>query len=347
MDKKDKKIIAVIPARSGSKRIPDKNIINFRGKPLLAWTIEQAKKVKKIDRVIVSTNSELYGVTAGRYGAEVVFRPDEISKDDSLDLDCFQHLLAILDLQEEYYPDILVHLRPTYPTRNIKDIENALEIFLESNATSLRSITRSEKSVFKKYFVCKDGTIVPCIYSNVEYYNMPRQLLEPDYSHNGCIDIVLSKTVLQDSMSGDHIIPYYMNQSEINDIDTPGDVERISIEQEFGKYSTPRGKTFCFDIDGVICTVNENNAYDKALPIRSGINMINKLHETNHVILFTARGSLSGIDWIYKTKKQLENWKVNYDELRFNKPAADYYIDDKMINLAELKRKVLGYEDYE
>ena len=100
-------------------------------------------------------------------------------------------------------------------------------------------------------------------------------------------------------------------------------------------------RTFCFDIDGVIATIVEDLDYNIAGPIESNILLINHLYEMGHkIILFTARGSKSGIDWTELTEMQLKTWKVQYHELYFGKPAADYYIDDKYIDIEELKKKV-------
>ena len=97
-------------------------------------------------------------------------------------------------------------------------------------------------------------------------------------------------------------------------------------------------KTFCFDIDGVIATITPNLQYALAEPITETITIINKLYEQGHtIVLFTARGSATGIDWTWKTGCQMQEWGVKYHRLLFTKPAADYYIDDKLISVKELK----------
>lgn len=332
-----KKIIAVIPIRSGSKGIIDKNIMDFNGKPLVIWTIEQAKKVKEIDKIIVSTDSDLYAKIVWKYAndIEIIMRPKEISKDDSLDIDCFKHVLK----QLKYYPDILIHLRATYPTRKPADIKKALDLFLQNkNATSLRSVTKSNNPIWKKYF-CHNGIIYPAIgdiYDD-ELHNKPRQELKPDYWHNGCIDIVTRETIEKGSMSGNVIIPYFMDEAEIKDIDTIEEAENISINENFA--TMPSGKTFVFDIDGCICTNTDNYLF--AIPIQSTIDLINKLYENdNKIILFSARGTKTGIDWNEITKVQLYEWNIKYHELKFGKPAADFYVDDKFINLNLLKKEL-------
>ena len=97
-------------------------------------------------------------------------------------------------------------------------------------------------------------------------------------------------------------------------------------------------KTFCFDIDGVIATIVPDQWYEDAKPIEEMIALVNYLYGENHyIILFTARGSETHIDWTAITVDQLRDWGVKYDKLLFGKPAADYYIDDKLISVEQLK----------
>ena len=100
-------------------------------------------------------------------------------------------------------------------------------------------------------------------------------------------------------------------------------------------------KTYCFDIDGVIATLVDNLDYTKASPKYEIIDAVNTLYDQGHtIILFTARGSVSGIDWEDVTKDQMEAWGVKYHQLLFGKPAADFYVDDKMISLVDLIKQV-------
>ena len=99
----------------------------------------------------------------------------------------------------------------------------------------------------------------------------------------------------------------------------------------------PKNKVFCFDIDGVIASITPNAEYNKAMPIKENIKIINKLFDNeNKIILFTARGSKTGIDWRQTTESEMKEWGVRYDELKFGKPSADYYVDDKMLSLNDL-----------
>jgi CMP-N,N'-diacetyllegionaminic acid synthase len=130
----DLKILCIIPARSGSKGVKHKNIKMFKGKPLLSWSIEQAKQCKfsKNMKIIVSTDSEKYAEIARKYGAEVPFlRPVQISDDLSTDYECIKHCIEWINKNEKYAPDIILQLRPTQPCRKIEDINECLEIFIE------------------------------------------------------------------------------------------------------------------------------------------------------------------------------------------------------------------------
>lgn len=220
-------ILAIIPARSGSKSIPNKNIRLYSNKPLISWTIEQAKNSKYITDIIVSTDSEEYKKISEEYGATVPFlRPKEISEDNSTDYDFMKHTIDFL----KETPQMIIHLRPTYPNRKFKDIDNAIEKFqynLTFNTnpyTSLRSVVESDYPAYKMYSINGKQELTP-LFNLVnginEPYNNARQLLPKSYWHNGCIDITTPECLKKfRSVSGNKIMPYIMKNDEINDIDT-------------------------------------------------------------------------------------------------------------------------------
>lgn len=231
------KILCIIPARSGSKGIPNKNIKLFHGQPLLSWSIQQSLALsKKFNiRTIVSTDSKEYGLIAEEYGAEVPFlRPKSISNDYSTDLECFQHCIEWLETNEHYVPDIILHLRPTQPLREISLIETCLSLFINNldSYDSLRTVIPIEKSPFKMYIIentnnlsekNENNYLIPIIqnYKNInEPYNQARQLLPQCYLHNGYIDIIKLDTIKKNSLSGNKIYPFVMNQEDNIDIDT-------------------------------------------------------------------------------------------------------------------------------
>ena len=143
--------IAIIPARSGSKGVPGKNINLLGGIPLFAYSILAAKMMPEVERVIVSTDSKEYAELANKFGAETPFiRPDDISGDKSSDLDFFIHALEWFKLNEGAIPEFLLHLRPTTPLRDPKIMSEAVQLFLtKKEASSLRSGHVASESPFK------------------------------------------------------------------------------------------------------------------------------------------------------------------------------------------------------
>jgi CMP-N-acetylneuraminic acid synthetase len=329
------KILALIPARSKSKGIVHKNILPFRGKPLLAHSIERALSASTPMRVVVSTDDPGYAEIARRYGAETPFlRPAEISGDFSLDIEVFRHALEWFSANEGWRPDICVHLRPTYPTRRVEDIDEVVRLLTQPpECDSVRSVTLVQETPFKAWFMDERGLLSPvvCDPRFPEAYNRPRQELPPAYQQNAAVDACWSRVIIeQNSMTGTRIRGYVME--EFKDIDTP---EQFKAAELPGAAELS-GKTFVVDIDGVIATLTPGNDYTLAGPQERFIRVINALHDRgNRIVLLTARGSMTGIDWGEVTRNQLELWGVRYDELRFGKPAADYYVDDRMMSLAD------------
>ena len=144
-------VVAIIPARSGSKSLVDKNIKLLSGHPLIAYSIAIVKLSKKVDRVIVSTNSQRYADIAKQYGAEVPFmRPDKYSTDTATDKGFLAHAMSWIEENEGYLPEYWVHLRPTTPLRNVDIVDDAInEIMQSENATSLRSGHKAPESPLK------------------------------------------------------------------------------------------------------------------------------------------------------------------------------------------------------
>lgn len=222
-------VLAVIPARSGSKSVKDKNIRPIAGKPMLAYSIEHALKSPSINRVIVSTDSELYAEIAEKYGAEVPFiRPAEYATDTALDIDVFKHALTYLKEKENYVPDIVVQLRPTYPIRDIHDIENMINYLIEHPETdSVRCVAPAKEIPYKMWFMNEAGLLEPVMKDIPECYNMPRQQLPKVYYQNACIDVFRTTVVTEkNSMTGDVIAGYQMEDNF--DIDTEEDFLRAS-----------------------------------------------------------------------------------------------------------------------
>lgn len=229
--KKQNKIISLIPARAGSKGFPKKNIRLLAGYPLIAWSIIASKLSTKIERTIVSTDSQEFADIALFYGAEVPFlRPKEISKDDSLDIEYVKHALKWFQLHKGNQPEYLVILAPPTPLRDSKIIDEAIKkITQKPDATSLRSSYRSKESPCK-HFQIKDGFYTGLCPEDTrpEYYNLPRQAFPPTYVPNGYVDIIKSHTIsISGSLHGPRILPFIT--PEVGDIDQLQDFDFIEF----------------------------------------------------------------------------------------------------------------------
>lgn len=231
------KILALIPARSGSKGLPDKNIRSYRGKPLIAHSIEQALQSKSVTRVIVSTDSESYAEISRQHGAEVPFlRPMDLAGDHSTDFDVFRHALEWLQLHEAYEPDICVHLRPTYPNRSVVDIEAVINILLnDPTLDSVRSMVEAPETPFKMWFRDEIGDLAPvCEAQGIpEAHSMPRQALPMAYLQNAAIDAIRPQAILShNSMVGKRIHGYIMQEN--HDIDDIAQFEAAEKAHRYG-----------------------------------------------------------------------------------------------------------------
>jgi len=214
--------VAIIPARSGSKGVRDKNIKLLANRPLLAYSIAAARLTRGIDRVIVSTDSERYADIARKYGAEVPFlRPIEISADNSTDYEWINHMLDWMCSEDRGVADYLVHLRPTTPLREPKQIEKAIEsLKRNAEATALRSIHEMPESAYKTVEV--EGDYLKCICSgsfDLDAANRSRQEFPKTYITNGYVDIYRSEYVLNNKkILGNKVIAYRTNP--VFEIDT-------------------------------------------------------------------------------------------------------------------------------
>lgn len=220
------KILAFIPARAGSKRIPDKNIKPLNNKPLIAYTIESAKKSKYINRIVVSTDSEKIAAVAEKYGAEAPFlRPKEISKSDSTEMQFFEHALNWFSENENYQPDLIILLYPTSPFRKPESIDKAIEEMLKHpEADSLRSVKLCSEHPYKMW-VIGDGYLKPFVKEkDLNVHTLSYHLLPTVYIQNASIYITRPTTVRnKKSPTGDIIIPFVMDEMESIDINNPVD----------------------------------------------------------------------------------------------------------------------------
>lgn len=224
-------VLAIIPARGGSKGIPRKNIKPFAGHPLIAYSIAAGVQAESVTRVIVSTDDEEIAAVAREYGAEVPFlRPAELAQDQTLDLPVFQHALRWLEEQEGYRPEVVVQLRPTSPVRPPHLVDEAVRILLEHpEADSVRGVVPAGQNPHKMWRidpqtgVMKNLLDVPGV---EEPYNAPRQILPPVYWQTGHIDAIRPRVIHAGSMSGKVILPVMVDPAYTVDIDTPKDWAR-------------------------------------------------------------------------------------------------------------------------
>jgi len=201
-------VLALIPARGGSKGIPRKNIKDLGGYPLIAYSIAAGLNSKLVTRTIVTTDDEEIARIARVYGAEVPFlRPEEIARDDTRDLPVFQHVLAWLQEHEDYQPEVVVQLRPTSPFRSPELVDEAVQILLDNpQATSVRGIVPSKQNPYKMWQVQDDGQMSPLLDTEfIEAYNMPRQELPETFWQTGHIDAIRTQSILDGSMSGENV----------------------------------------------------------------------------------------------------------------------------------------------
>jgi CMP-N,N'-diacetyllegionaminic acid synthase len=205
-------VIAIIPARSGSKGVIGKNIRPLAGFPILAYSIIAAKLTPEISRVIVSTDSIEYAEIANKFGAETPFlRPDDISCDSSTDLEVFEHVLNWLKINESFTPEFILHLRPTTPLRDPLVISEALKYLnTRLDASSLRSGHLASESPFK-WLMKDDNGFFKGVLPNLtaEQINLPRQDFPPVYVPSAYVDILKSDCINEEkSLHGNRMLVF-------------------------------------------------------------------------------------------------------------------------------------------
>ncbi len=225
-------ILALIPARGGSKGLPRKNIKSLGGYPLIGYSIAAALNAKLVNRTVVTTDDPEIGDLAKEYGAEVPFlRPTEFAQDDTRDLPVFQHALKWFSEQEDYYPDIVVQLRPTSPFRPPELIDEAIQILLNNtSATSVRGVVPAKQNPFKMWVIELDGNMVPLLETEFEEpFNMPRQELPLTFWQTGHVDVIKAETIINGSMSGLEVYACQIDPYFSIDLDDLFDWQRAEI----------------------------------------------------------------------------------------------------------------------
>jgi N-acylneuraminate cytidylyltransferase len=224
-------VLALIPARGGSKGIPRKNVLPLAGKPLIAWSIRHALDSARIDRVVVSTDDDEIASVAEAWGAEVPFRrPPELAGDRSPDIDAFRHALTELAALESYEPELVVHLRPTGPVRRVADVDAAIDLLVSRpDADAVRSVSLAHQTPYKMWRLEDDGTMEPLLRlpGLPDCQSQPRQVLPRVYWQNGYVDVLRPRAVLEhDSMWGRRVLPFVVD-GPTYELDYPEDVRRV------------------------------------------------------------------------------------------------------------------------
>ena len=224
-------ILALVPARGGSKSIPRKNIRDFAGHPLIAYSIAAGLQARLVTRTIISTDDEEIAAVARRYGAEAPFlRPSEFAQDDSTDFPVFSHALDWLREHAGYQPDIVIQLRPTSPIRPPGCVDEAIQLLLDHpEADSVRGVVPSGQNPYKMWRVDDTGHMRPLLSvpGIAEPFNAPRQALPQTFWQTGHIDAIRTSTIYQkNSLSGQVILPMFIDPRYTVDIDSLRDWER-------------------------------------------------------------------------------------------------------------------------
>lgn len=327
-------ILALIPARGGSKGIPRKNIRSFAGFPLIAWSIAAAKQSQLVTRVVVSTDDEEIAAVAREYGAEIPFlRPSELAQDKTTDLPVFEHALKWLDAErvEGYRPDVIVQLRPTSPIRPRTMVDDAIRILLEhADADCVRGVVPAAQNPYKMWrFNGERKPLNPLLEMDgiSEPYNAPRQILPPVYWQTGHIDAIRVSTITQKkSLTGDVIYPLLIDPKYTVDIDTLTDWAKYEALVYSGlEIASPRAsrrtmpgtiKMIICDFDGVVTdnlVTTDQDGRESVIASRSDSMHIKRLRELgvetmiissepNPVVL--ARAQKMGVEAIHNVGMQ-------------------------------------------
>lgn len=225
-------ILAVIPARGGSKGIPRKNIKVFAGYPLLAYSVQAALDSQYVTRTIVSTDDQEIAAVARKFGAEVPFlRDPKFAKDDTLDFPVFENLLAVLKKEENYQPDFVVQLRPTSPIRPVDLVDKAIELIMNNpQVDSVRGVVPSGQNPYKMWRIDAESGLMTGLLSVpgvAEPYNSARQLLPDTFWQTGHIDVIRTVVITEKkSMSGEKILPVFIDPDYTVDLDKLSDWQR-------------------------------------------------------------------------------------------------------------------------
>jgi len=214
-----KKVLAIIPARGGSKGVPRKNIREVAGKPLIAWTILEARKSMYIDRIIVSTDDQEISDVAQQWGCEIPFmRPEHLAQDNTPGIEPVIHAIESLPGY-----DYVVLLQPTSPLRTIEDIDGCIELCASKVACSCVSVTEPDKNPYWMFTIDVHGKMQPLLEGKTLISR--RQDLPAVYALNGAVYVADAKSIVETrSFITDDTVPYIMSKNNSIDVDTETDL---------------------------------------------------------------------------------------------------------------------------
>jgi CMP-N-acetylneuraminic acid synthetase len=223
------KVLAVVPARGGSKGIPRKNLQLLGGRPLVAHAVEVGLSARLVSRVLCSTEDEEIATVARAAGAEVPFlRPTELAQDTSEDWPVFVHALDWLERVEGWQPDLIVNLRPTSPLRRPAHVDGAINLLLETGADSVKAVCLARQHPHKMWLRSPDGCIEPFLKTPMRLQrgpDVPRAELEDVYWQNGVVDVTRRSVVYEQCvMIGARVAGLVTELADSIDIDTPLDL---------------------------------------------------------------------------------------------------------------------------
>jgi CMP-N-acetylneuraminic acid synthetase len=231
---RDLRVLAVVPARGGSKGIPRKNLQLLGGKPLVVHAVETASAARVVSRVVCSTDDPEIAQVARAAGAEVPFlRPAELARDSSEDWPVFVHALDWLEQHEQWIPDLIVNLRPTSPLRRPRHVDEAVDLLLETGADSVKAVCLARQHPHKMWLRQPDGFIEPFLKTPFRLArgpDVPRAQLEDVYWQNGVVDVTRREVVRdQGVMIGRRVVGLVVAPADSVDIDTPLDLQLAEL----------------------------------------------------------------------------------------------------------------------
>jgi CMP-N-acetylneuraminic acid synthetase len=250
-----RRVLAVIPARGGSKSIPRKNVRLLAGHPLLAWSVAAGQQAQTVDRVVVSTDDEEIREVALRCGAEVPFlRPRSLAADDTPDFPVFEHAVSWLAREQGFRADIIVQLRPTSPLRPPGLVDTGVALLAaDPGCHSLRAVSPPSQSPYKMWRTVHGTPYLRPLLADggAEAYNQPRQELPPSLWQTGHLDVFWRETVTEKkSLTGDRVLPLALPVRYAVDIDT--------LDQwDFAEWLLRRGGMPMVRPGGRPCPVND------------------------------------------------------------------------------------------